>query len=707
MTTPDDPVIHSPPSLRGGLSSGLINGTSNLGSLVQRQPTVAAAAAGLASLQTSLQTPTGLNLMDDLTMAGGGVRPSGSTGCEQPTNHETPADDSQRRQKTCRVCGDHATGYNFNVITCESCKAFFRRNALRPKEFKCPYSDDCDINSVSRRFCQKCRLRKCFAVGMKKEWILNEEQLRRRKNSRLNHMTSSGQSTSRPTTATSNAPAQTVTASSINTTNPIVGRRYTDQTMILSPSSSTISPTILPTSPDSPNRAPRIGLPQIETNGDAQYESNMMRLQRQQAAGAFAALRPNGFDPTISVAASLPTAPSSSLTRPTDQYMLRSEPHITMSVDEYQALLKAARAGVGPLPNLPNQTGGIQPIPSFDDAKRDPYSASGQQRPIMNIGIIRPTILQGSTVPHYTDLGVTAGPVQQITSFKPPELDDIKPRYIGTSLTEELVRESPRPSSEPGALRQAICREGDYQLNSAERNALDIVTNAFACLNEQLDDPKQEAHFKKQTYTPTDVLNMTDVTMRRLVKAAKKLPAFNDLTHSGKFALLKNSMIEMLILRGVLFFDLEHKCWRSDIVPGSTEVSIGIFDQLNENVHDRQREEYLSFYQSLHPDIRHNETAISVLMLIVLFDSSGSQIADLQDQKICARHYHTYYSLLYRYLESLYGVEARLRYCNIPDCLRMLKTISKNATTIFLGCVDLDVAEPLPREFFITKPTAE
>lgn len=43
--------------------------------------------------------------------------------------------EARRRQKTCRVCGDHATGYNFNVITCESCKAFFRRNALRPKVY--------------------------------------------------------------------------------------------------------------------------------------------------------------------------------------------------------------------------------------------------------------------------------------------------------------------------------------------------------------------------------------------------------------------------------------------------------------------------------------------------------------------------------------------------------------------------------------------
>ncbi|KAL3125341.1 hypothetical protein niasHT_001326 [Heterodera trifolii] len=90
-----------------------------------------------------------------------------------------------QRQKKCRVCGDSATGYNFNVISCESCKAFFRRNALRPKEFKCPYSNECEITALSRRFCQKCRLRKCFEVGMKKEWILSDEQLKRRKNARI------------------------------------------------------------------------------------------------------------------------------------------------------------------------------------------------------------------------------------------------------------------------------------------------------------------------------------------------------------------------------------------------------------------------------------------------------------------------------------------------------------------------------------------
>jgi hypothetical protein len=31
----------------------------------------------------------------------------------------------------CQICGDIARGMNFDVMTCMSCKAFFRRHALR------------------------------------------------------------------------------------------------------------------------------------------------------------------------------------------------------------------------------------------------------------------------------------------------------------------------------------------------------------------------------------------------------------------------------------------------------------------------------------------------------------------------------------------------------------------------------------------------
>lgn len=36
--------------------------------------------------------------------------------------------------RLCVVCEERATGYNFDRLTCESCKAFFRRNALKAKD---------------------------------------------------------------------------------------------------------------------------------------------------------------------------------------------------------------------------------------------------------------------------------------------------------------------------------------------------------------------------------------------------------------------------------------------------------------------------------------------------------------------------------------------------------------------------------------------
>lgn len=74
-----------------------------------------------------------------------------------------------------QVCSDRALGHNFNAVTCESCKAFFRRNAISNKKFSCPFSNACEITTITRRFCQKCRLEKCFKVGMKKEYIMSDE----------------------------------------------------------------------------------------------------------------------------------------------------------------------------------------------------------------------------------------------------------------------------------------------------------------------------------------------------------------------------------------------------------------------------------------------------------------------------------------------------------------------------------------------------
>lgn len=103
------------------------------------------------------------------------------------TNGSPKAGARQSRGRTCQVCGDKALGYNFNAVTCESCKAFFRRNALTQKEFTCPFNQNCEITVVTRRFCQKCRLSRCFEIGMKKEYIMSDmEKVEKRKKIEMN-----------------------------------------------------------------------------------------------------------------------------------------------------------------------------------------------------------------------------------------------------------------------------------------------------------------------------------------------------------------------------------------------------------------------------------------------------------------------------------------------------------------------------------------
>ncbi|KAG9332725.1 hypothetical protein JZ751_014824 [Albula glossodonta] len=80
------------------------------------------------------------------------------------------------QDELCVVCGDKASGYHYNALTCEGCKGFFRRSVTKKAVYRCKSGGGCEMDMYMRRKCQDCRLRKCRAVGMLAECLLTEVQ---------------------------------------------------------------------------------------------------------------------------------------------------------------------------------------------------------------------------------------------------------------------------------------------------------------------------------------------------------------------------------------------------------------------------------------------------------------------------------------------------------------------------------------------------
>ncbi|XP_055329410.1 ecdysone receptor-like isoform X2 [Paramacrobiotus metropolitanus] len=91
---------------------------------------------------------------------------------------------AQQQEELCLVCGDRASGYHYNALTCEGCKGFFRRSITKNAVYQCKYGGSCDIDMYMRRKCQECRLRKCLTIGMRPECVVPETQCKAKRESK-------------------------------------------------------------------------------------------------------------------------------------------------------------------------------------------------------------------------------------------------------------------------------------------------------------------------------------------------------------------------------------------------------------------------------------------------------------------------------------------------------------------------------------------
>lgn len=126
-------------------------------------------AAALATFSVSFSSPSPRTGETSSTAVPGQTKPSGQT------------------HKICLVCSDEASGCHYGVVTCGSCKVFFKRavegwrarqNTDGQHNYLCAGRNDCIIDKIRRKNCPACRFRKCLQAGMNLEARKNKKLIK-------------------------------------------------------------------------------------------------------------------------------------------------------------------------------------------------------------------------------------------------------------------------------------------------------------------------------------------------------------------------------------------------------------------------------------------------------------------------------------------------------------------------------------------------
>ncbi|XP_063970717.1 oxysterols receptor LXR-alpha-like [Lytechinus pictus] len=139
------------------------------------------------SQSPTLVSPSSTSTLPSLSMkeqsSPQSISSDGSTGPSGVKKRKGPA--PRMDLELCLVCGDRASGFHYNALSCEGCKGFFRRSITKNAQYKCTRGGNCEMDMYMRRKCQECRLRKCREVGMLAECLLTEEQCKSKRQRKM------------------------------------------------------------------------------------------------------------------------------------------------------------------------------------------------------------------------------------------------------------------------------------------------------------------------------------------------------------------------------------------------------------------------------------------------------------------------------------------------------------------------------------------
>ncbi|KAJ7997223.1 hypothetical protein DPEC_G00226740 [Dallia pectoralis] len=185
MSSMNMPGTHNSVGNTSGPSYHYGASASTAVSLQQDQKPVFGLYPPLSSINESWNRGTGYG--DGSSSTSFPVSFNSSTARPENSASTASAKSSGPSHKICLVCSDEASGCHYGVLTCGSCKVFFKRavegwrarqNTNGQQNYLCAGRNDCIIDKVRRKNCPACRFRKCLQAGMNLEARKNKKLIR-------------------------------------------------------------------------------------------------------------------------------------------------------------------------------------------------------------------------------------------------------------------------------------------------------------------------------------------------------------------------------------------------------------------------------------------------------------------------------------------------------------------------------------------------
>jgi len=206
------------------------------------------------------------------------------------------------------------------------------------------------------------------------------------------------------------------------------------------------------------------------------------------------------------------------------------------------------------------------------------------------------------------------------------------------------------------------------------------------------------------------LVNIAEVSVRRVVDMAKKLKAFKALSQTDQIGLLKGGSIELLILRSVISFDKENNYFLDPYDKDSLAMSS---EQLREGMEKPMAEEmgafsglspaqsrglfddHMKFVKSLAIDLKADETVLILLLMLSLFSPDRPCV---QDKVYISAEQDKYALLLQRYLESKYPLHmVKTMYPKLLMKLTDIRNLNEEHSQVLLK-LNPEGIQPLMKE---------